>query len=115
MVNGVRSKTEAGSPQGGPLSPLLSNIYLTAFDKEMECRGHKHLRYADDIAVYVKTERAAESVKESCINFLENKLKLKVNREKSKAGSPLKLKFLGFSLYKTGKKTGIRPHSKALA
>lgn len=115
MVNGVSSKTEAGSPQGGPLSPLLSNIYLTAFDKEMERRGHKHLRYADDIAVYVKSQRAAERVKESCVDFLENKLKLKVNQDKSKAGSPLKLKFLGFSLYKTGKKTGIRPHSKTLA
>lgn len=115
MVNGVKSKTESGSPQGGPLSPLLSNIYLTALDKEMEKRGHKSIRYADDIGIYVKSSRAAERVMKSSIEFLENKLKLQVNREKSKAGSPLRLKFLGFCLYKAGKKTGIRPHAKSLA
>lgn len=114
MVNGVKFETEDGSPQGGPLSPLLSNIYLNAFDKEMEARGHKFLRYADDIAVYVKTERAAERVMENCIQFLERKLKLQVNRMKSETGSPLKLKYLGFSLFKTGKGTGIRVHQKPM-
>lgn len=114
LENGVKSRTEEGSPQGGPLSPLLSNIYLNEFDKEMERRGHKHLRYADDVAVYTKSRRAAERVLGSCKQYLETKLKLKVNTEKSKAGSPLKLKFLGFALYKTGKGTGIRVHEKSM-
>ncbi len=114
MEDGVRFRTEEGSPQGGPLSPLLSNIYLNEFDREMERRGHKHLRYADDIAVYTKSRRAAERVLESCRQYLESKLKLKVNTEKSKAGSPLRLKFLGFALYKTGKGTGIRVHEKSM-
>ncbi|MDL2218237.1 group II intron reverse transcriptase/maturase, partial [Christensenellaceae bacterium OttesenSCG-928-M15] len=114
MEDGVVSKTAEGSPQGGPLSPLLSNIYLNEFDKEMERRGMKHLRYADDIAVYTKSKRAAERVLESCKRYLEGKLKLKVNLEKSKAGSPLKLKFLGFSLYSTKNGVGIRVHEKTL-
>ena len=114
MEYGVRFRTEEGSPQGGPLSPLLSNIYLNEFDKEMVRRGHKHLRYADDIAVYTRSRRAAERVLESCRQYLESKLKLKVNTEKSKAGSPLRLKFLGFALYKTGKGTGIRVHEKSM-
>jgi len=83
MVNGIREATEKGSPQGGPLSPLLSNIYLDKFDKEMEARGHRHIRYADDIAVYVKSKRAGERVLESCRRYLEGKLKLKMNEEKS--------------------------------
>lgn len=80
----------------------------------LERRGHKFVRYADDCTIYVKSGRAAERVMASCVKYLEGKLKLKVNREKSKTGSPLKLKFLGFSLNKTGKKTGIRPHEKSL-
>lgn len=114
MANGLISPTTEGTPQGGNLSPLLSNIYLTAFDRMLESRGHKFVRYADDCNIYVKSKRAAERVMKSCVKFLEGKLKLKVNREKSKTGSPLKLKFLGFSLYKTGKKTGIRPHANSL-
>lgn len=114
MVNGLLSPTTEGTPQGGNLSPLLSNIYLTAFDRMLETRGHKFVRYADDCNIYVKSRRAAERVMVSCAKYLEGTLKLKVNREKSKVGSPLKLKFLGFSLYKTGKKTGIRPHQKSL-
>lgn len=72
------------------------------------------MRYADDCNIYVKSQRAAERVMASCVKFLEGKLKLKVNQQKSKTGSPLKLKFLGFSLYKTGKKAGIRPHGKSI-
>ena len=72
------------------------------------------MRYADDCNIYVKSSRAAERVMNNCVKFLEDKLKLKVNREKSQTGSPLKLKFLGFSMYKTGKKAGIRPHSKSV-
>ncbi len=114
MINGLISPTNEGTPQGGNLSPLLSNIYLTAFDKLLESRGHKFVRYADDCNIYVKSRRAAERVMANCIKFLEGRLKLKVNQQKSQVGSPLKLKFLGFSLYKTGKKTGIRPHGKSI-
>lgn len=114
LAEGLIRPTTEGTPQGGNLSPLLSNIYLTEFDRMLEGRGHKFVRYADDCNIYVKNRRAAQRVMESCVRFLEGKLKLKVNREKSRTGSPLKLKFLGFSLYKTGKKTGIRPHQKSI-
>ncbi|WP_373665364.1 hypothetical protein SPSIL_053970 [Sporomusa silvacetica DSM 10669] len=114
MEGGIVSPTSAGTPQGGNLSPLLSNIYLTKFDKLLESRGHKFVRYADDSNIYVRTPRAAKRVMESCVNFLEGKLKLKVNRKKSKVGSPLREKFLGFSLHKTPGKIGIRPHGKVL-
>ena len=114
MINGLISPTTEGTPQGGNLSPLLSNIYLTAFDRMLESRGHKFVRYADDCNIYVKSRRAAERVMANCTKFLEGKLKLKVNRKKSQVGSPLRLKFLGFSMYKTGKKAGIRPHGKSI-
>ena len=114
MINGLISPTTEGTPQGGNLSPLLSNIYLTAFDKLLESRGHKFARYADDCNIYVKSRRAAERVMTNCVKFLEGKLKLKVNQQKSQVGSPLKLKFLGFSLYKTRNKAGIRPHGKSI-
>lgn len=113
MINGIVNTTEDGTPQGGNLSPLLSNIYLTRFDKMLEERGHKFVRYADDCNIYVKSKRAAERVMTNCVNYLEGRLKLKVNHEKSCTGSPLKLKFLGFSLCKIGKRTGIRPHEKS--
>jgi len=93
MANGLYSPTEEGTPQGGNLSPLLSNIYLTEFDRMLEDRGHKFVRYADDCNIYVKSSRAAERVMESCTKFLEGKLRLKVNQEKSQTGSPLKLNF----------------------
>ena len=80
----------------------------------LESRGHKFVRYADDCNIYVKSRRAAERVMANCTKFLEGKLKLKVNRKKSQVGSPLRLKFLGFSMYKTGKKAGIRPHGKSI-
>ena len=114
MEGGIISRTEAGTPQGGNLSPLLSNIYLTKFDQLLESRGHKFVRYADDCNIYVKTERAAKRVMASSVRYLERKLKLKVNHKKSKVGSPLREKFLGFSLHKTPGKIGIRPHGKVL-
>lgn len=114
MVNGLVGTTEEGTPQGGNLSPLLSNIYLTSFDKMLEERGHKFVRYADDSNIYVKSKRAAERVMKNSVEYLERKLKLKVNREKSRTGSPLRLKFLRFSLCKIGKNTGIRPDNKSL-
>ena len=114
LEHGLVSPTREGTPQGGNLSLLLSNIYLTAFDRLLESRGHKFVRYADDCNIYVKSRRAAERVMASCAKFLEGTLKLTVNQTKSQVGSPLKLKFLGFSLYKTGRKAGIRPHQKSI-
>ena len=116
MADGLVSQTEQGTPQGGNLSPLLSNIYLTKFDRMLEERGHKFVRYADDCNIYVKSPRAAERVMEGCIKFLEGKLKLKVNRKKSATGSPTKLKFLGFSLDqpKEAAEPQIRVHEKPL-
>ncbi|WP_057871420.1 group II intron reverse transcriptase/maturase [Liquorilactobacillus ghanensis] len=87
-----------GTPQGGPLSPLLANIYLNELDKLLTSRGHKFVRYADDCNIYVKSKRAGQRVLASVNRFLERDLKLTVNREKTQVGSPLKLKFLGFSL-----------------
>ena len=114
LEHGLVSPTREGTPQGGNLSPLLSNIYLTAFDQLLESRGHKFVRYADDCNIYVKSRRAAERVMSNCVKFLEGTLKLTVNQTKSQVGSPLRLKFLGFSLYKTGRKAGIRPHQKSI-
>lgn len=99
MIDGVVVTTEEGTPQGGPLSPLLANILLDDLDKELEKRGHRFCRYADDCNVYVRSRRAAERVMASLCTFLETKLKLRVNREKSAVDRPWKRKFLGFSLY----------------
>lgn len=87
MENGVIVKTEEGSPQGGPLSPMLANIYLNEFDHEFEARGVKIMRYADDIVILAKSKRAAQRLLETSRRYLEKKLKLKVNEEKSKVVS----------------------------
>ena len=108
MVNGVVMETEEGTPQGGPLSPLLANIMLDDLDKELEKRGHKFVRYADDCNIYVKTQRAGERVMESVKAFLEQKLKLKVNPKKSKVERASRVKFLGFSFYKYNGEVLIR-------
>ncbi len=100
MINGIVMDVEEGVPQGGPLSPLLSNIMLDDLDKELEKRGHKFVRYADDCNIYVKTQRAGERVMESVKGFLEKKLKLKVNPKKSKVEKVGKVKILGFSFFK---------------
>lgn len=118
MENGVLRKTEEGSPQGGPLSPLLANIYLHEFDKEMESRGVPVVRYADDIVVLVKSERAAKRLLESSKRFLEGKLKLQLNAQKSKAVSVLATKhfqFLGFAFGRNKNGIYIRVHRKSLA
>ena len=99
MLNGVKVETKEGTPQGSPLSPILANIMLDDLDKELERRGHKFCRYADDITIYVKSERAARRVKESITRYIEKKLKLKVNKEKSTVDRPWKTKFLGFTFY----------------
>ena len=97
MINGVVSSTEQGTPQGGPLSPLLSNIALDELDKELEKRGHKFVRYADDCNIYVKSKRAGERTMASVQRFIEGKLRLKVIEKKSAVDRPWKRKFLGFS------------------
>jgi group II intron reverse transcriptase/maturase len=117
MDNGVVMATDEGSPQGGPLSPLLANVYLNEFDHEYERRGVPVIRYADDIALLCKSERAAERLLESSIRYLEDKLKLKVNREKShiaKVNATKKFKFLGFAFSKGKDGLFIRAHQKSL-
>ena len=98
MENGLVSATTAGTPQGGPLSPFLSNVVLNDLDLELERRGHCFARYADDCNIYVRSERAAHRVMESISTFITGKLKLKVNQSKSHIGRPWKCKFLGFRL-----------------
>jgi RNA-directed DNA polymerase len=114
MIHGVVRDTEEGTPQGGPLSPLLSNIMLDDLDKELEKRGHKFVRYADDCNIYVRTKRAGERVMASVKEFLEKKLKLKVNRKKSKVERATKVKFLGFSFYKRNGEVLIRVAGRSL-
>ncbi|MGJ7923308.1 group II intron reverse transcriptase/maturase [Neobacillus sp. LXY-4] len=113
LENGLLKPTEFGAPQGGVLSPILSNVYLNQLDIELEKRGHKFVRYADDFCIYVKSERAGQRVLNSVTKFLEKDLKLTVNSTKSQIGSPTKLKFLGFCIHRTSKGIGCRPHELA--
>ena len=99
--NGLVEATYEGTPQGGPLSPLLSNILLTDLDRELERRGHCFVRYADDANIYVKSEAAGQRVKASITRFLAKRLKLKVNEAKSAVAHPWQRKFLGFSFTRT--------------
>jgi RNA-directed DNA polymerase len=98
MENGVESPSVEGTPQGGPLSPLLSNIVLDELDRELERRGHRFVRYADDCNIYVRSERSGQRVMESITRFITQRLKLKVNDKKSAVARPQERKFLGFSL-----------------
>ena len=115
MVNGTFEKTDVGTPQGGNLSPLLSNVYLTLLDKELETRGLKFARYADDCVIFVKTENAAKRVMYSITRFIETKLKLKVNATKTHITRPNNLKYLGFSFYKDTKENiwKAKPHKES--
>ena len=108
MVDGVVQDTERGSPQGGNLSPLLANIYLNRFDELLEERGHRFCRYADDIIILVRSERAAERVMSSSIDFLENTMKLKVNTDKSKVAKATEVKYLGFTINDYVNREGTR-------
>ena len=101
MENGVVIERIEGTPQGSPLSPLLSNIVLNELDKELESRGHRHVRFADDCSIYVKSEKSATRVLESTTEFIEKKLKLKVNRIKSRVSRPNDSTLLGFSFYRS--------------
>jgi group II intron reverse transcriptase/maturase len=101
MVEGVCVRSEEGVPQGGPLSPLLANIILDDLDRELERRGHKFVRYADDCNIYVRSEEAGKRVFESITRFLSDRLRLRVNRQKSDVGRPWSLSFLGFMVLRT--------------
>jgi hypothetical protein len=114
MEGGIVSPRVEGAPQGGPLSPLLSNVYLDVFDKELKRRGLAFVRYADDINIYVKSRKAGQRVMSTSTAFLQGKLRLTVNPDKSKVGSPRKLKFLGFSLGKDAKGAFIRIHPASI-
>ncbi len=100
MIDGLATVNTEGTPQGGPLSPILSNILLDMLDKELESRGHRFVRYADDICVFVKSQRGAERVLNSVSGYIEKELKLVVNRTKSMATRPWKSKLLGYSFYR---------------
>jgi RNA-directed DNA polymerase len=113
MENGLVSPTDEGTPQGGPLSPLLSNLVLDELDKELEKRGHKFVRYADDCNIYVRSERAGQRVMEGVSDFITRKLKLKVNTAKSAVARPKNRKFLSFS-FTSGKKAKRRIAPKAI-
>lgn len=114
LENGLVSPTEEGTPQGGPLSPLLSNIVLDDLDRELERRGHRFVRYADDCNIYVRSERAGRRVMDGMTRFITNKLKLKVNETKSRVDRPQRCKFLGFRIVRNqGFKRGIAPQAVA--
>ena len=113
MEGGVASRTPKGTPQGGPLSPLLSNILLDDLDKELERRGHSFCRYADDGNIYVASRRAGERVLNSITHFVEDRLKLKVNHEKSAVARPWDRKFLGYS-FTAHKQCRVRVAGKSL-
>jgi len=111
----IRVSSKQGVPQGGPLSPLLSNIILDKLDKELEKRGHRYVRYADDCSIYVKSKRSGERVMESITQYIEKELKLKVNTEKSSVTRPWKMKLLGFTFYHRKGEKGINVHRKSIA
>lgn len=114
MVNRVITSTELGVPQGGNLSPLLSNIMLNELDKELTKRGLRFVRYADDCNIYVKSRRAAERVMKSITKFIECDLQLKVNTDKSKVDRPWRCKFLGYSFYLSKEGIKLRVHEKSI-
>jgi group II intron reverse transcriptase/maturase len=108
LSDGVVVATERGTPQGGPLSPLLSNIVLDELDQELSERGHRFVRYADDCNIYVRSERAGQRVMASLKSFIERRLKLKVNSEKSKVARPEERKFLSLQLFRLKTKAEVR-------
>src|SRR5213593_4668715 len=113
LENGLVSPSVEGTPQGGPLSPLLSNLVLDELDRELERRGHRYVRYADDSNIYVRSERAGQRVMESVKRFITEKLKLKVNESKSAVAKPQERKFLGFS-FTSGKELKRKIAPKAI-
>ena len=115
MVNGLFVRSEEGTPQGGPLSPLLSNVMLNELDKELERRGLPFVRYADDSMIFCRSKRAAERVRESITNFIEGRLHLKVNKEKTVVSYVRGVKYLGYSFYINKGKCLLTVHPKTKA
>ena len=113
MEDGLVSPVDEGTPQGGPLSPLLSNLVLDDLDKELTRRGHRFCRYADDCNIYVRSRRAGERVMASVSRFLTQKLRLKVNEAKSAVARPEERNFLGFSISNVGSERRIAPNALA--
>ena len=113
MEDGLVNATDWGVPQGGCISPILSNIYLDKLDKELESRGLRFVRYADDFDIFVKSEMAADRVMASVASWLERKLRLKVSPTKTKVVRPMKSNFLGFTFWKSSKGWECRPTDKA--
>ena len=114
MINGVVQPTKVGTPQGGNLSPLLSNIMLNELDKELEKRGLRFVRYADDCLIMVRSEKAANHVMQTVTRYIENKLGLIVNTEKSKVARPNEIKYLGFGFYNKKGMWRPKPHLKSV-
>lgn len=112
---GIFEKTEVGMPQGGPLSPLLSNVMLNELDKELSRRGHRFVRYADDCMIFCKSRKSAERTLKNIIPFIEGKLFLRVNREKTCVAYISKVKFLGYSFYRYRGECRLRVHPKSIA
>lgn len=115
LEKGMFERTEIGMPQGGPLSPLLSNIMLNELDKELERRGHRFVRYADDCMIFCKSRKSAQRTLENIIPFIEGTLFLKVNRKKTGVSHISKVKYLGYSFYKYKGKCRFRVHPKSIA
>jgi RNA-directed DNA polymerase len=113
MADGVKQPSEEGTPQGSPLSPLLSNVYLDELDRMLEKRGHRFVRYADDITIYVASKRAADRVMQNTSEFIERRLKLRVNRDKSSVGSAFKATLLGFGFLRRDGEIKVRIDPKA--
>ncbi|WP_330364979.1 group II intron reverse transcriptase/maturase [Anaerovorax odorimutans] len=114
VINHTFKETGVGVPQGGPLSPLLSNIMLNELDQELEGRGHRFVRYADDLIIFCKSKRSASRTLTNILPFIENKLFLKVNHEKTVVSYVGRIKFLGFSFYKHKSGMRLRVHPKAI-
>jgi group II intron reverse transcriptase/maturase len=115
VVRNKFEETDVGVPQGGPLSPLLSNIMLNELDKELESRGHRFVRYADDLIILCKSKRSAERTMANIVPYIEEKLFLKVNREKTVVANIREIKFLGYSFYVYRKEGRLRAHPRSIA
>ncbi len=114
MVNGMFEKSTLGVPQGGPLSPLLGNIMLNECDRELEKRGHRFVRYADDLLIFCKSKKAAKRTLEKIVPFIEGKLFLKVNREKTSVAYVRSVKYLGYGFYVYRGEGRLRIHPKSI-
>ena len=115
IANGMFERTEVGMPQGGPLSPLLSNVMLNELDKELERRGHRFVRYADDCMIFCKSRKSAERTLKNIIPFIEQKLFLKVNRKKTEVAYISNVKYLGYTFYRCKGRCRFRVHPKSVA